>query len=84
MQNQEIIDALTPVVALAVTQVTKWVGPKVPKWALPLIAIAVGTLTNVVATVALDGNQSLAKSVLLGLAAIALREVGKHWVAKRG
>lgn len=78
--QQDLIDALTPIVALGVTHLTKWLGPKIPKWILPLIAIVIGTITNVIATMALDGNQSLAKSVLLGLAAIALRETGKHWV----
>lgn len=80
MQSQELVDALTPIVALGVTHATKWIGPKIPKWIIPLIAIVLGTLGNVIATAMLDGNQSIGKSVLLGLAAIAIRETGKHWV----
>lgn len=64
-----LIQALAPVVGMAVTALVKWLVPQIPLMARPLVAIAVAS-----ATAALGGaDPELA--LALGGSAVGVREV---------
>ncbi len=64
-----LIQALAPIVGSLVTALVRWLVPQVPKFAQPLLAVAVGAATAGI------GGASPEVATLAGLAAPGLREV---------
>lgn len=77
MDKTQIITALTPLVALAVTWVIGKVIPKIPRTALPAVSGAVGGAVGLCAQFGAQYEGSLVVSVLLGLAGTGLFELQK-------
>lgn len=69
------IQALVPVVTMLLVMATRKVSPKIPRFAVPLIAMALGAALSYVVTLAGGPAQTVLQAALLGAAATWLREL---------
>lgn len=75
MDAQTYINILTPVVAPLVVMFVKKFWAKIPTLLVPVIATAVGAIGNLIATHLAGNPKNIGLAIVLGLAAIGLREV---------
>lgn len=77
MITQDWVNILTPLVGPLLTAGGKALIPKIPKPVVPLLAVGLGTATNLLATKAIGSELDVLTAVLLGLAGIGVREAAK-------
>jgi hypothetical protein len=72
---QDLLNAISPLIAIFVTSLVSKYWSQVPKMAVPLIAVAFGTGASYLSTLATHSGQSFGKSLLFGLATVTIREI---------
>lgn len=75
--GSQAIMGLTPVVVFLLVQGVKAVSKKLPNWAPPIIALALGAVANVVAQMAASPKNAILGAIF-GLAATGIYEIQKN------
>jgi len=73
----QAIMGLAPVVVFLLVQGVKGLSTKLPKWAPPVIALALGAVANVVAQMAASPKNAI-MGAIFGLAATGIYEIQKN------
>ena len=70
-----IIAVFVPIISPLITAGLKWVLPRIPSWAIPILCTALGTLSGYIGQLSLGGDLSVFAIAGLGLAGIGVREL---------
>ena len=69
----DVVNAMTPILVVAIVWIARLAIPKIPRFVLPLIALASGPIIQLIIN-ASGGQSNLILGALLGMAAVFVRE----------
>jgi len=78
--NAELAKLLLVVIVPALVALGKWLLPKLPKPAIPILAIALGSAADYAGSLLGAWNGSFVIGAVLGSAAVGLREIGHQFM----